>query len=102
MDNEALRIGSLCAGYGGLDIAVLAVFGGRLAWCADNDKHTSVVLLSGIPMYRTLKVDTELMARDFEIEMHVVEAAMAGCMCLIRGCESSASARFSMWQEFQG
>lgn len=29
MERE-LHIGSLCTGYGGLDIAVLAVFGGKL------------------------------------------------------------------------
>ena len=30
-------IGSLCSGYGGLDLGVLAALGGRLAWVADND-----------------------------------------------------------------
>jgi DNA (cytosine-5)-methyltransferase 1 len=47
-----LRIGSLCTGYGGLDTAVLEVFGGRLAWVADNDKHVSAIIearLPGIP-----------------------------------------------------
>jgi DNA (cytosine-5)-methyltransferase 1 len=44
MRRAVLRIGSLCTGYGGLDIAVRAVFGGRLVWCADNDKHAAAVL----------------------------------------------------------
>jgi DNA (cytosine-5)-methyltransferase 1 len=44
-----LRIGSLCTGYGGLDIAVLAVFNGKLAWCVDNDKHVSVILAAHYP-----------------------------------------------------
>lgn len=48
MERE-LRIGSLCTGYGGLDIAVLAVFGGKLAWIADNDKHVSVILATHYP-----------------------------------------------------
>lgn len=48
MERE-LRIGSLCAGYGGLDIAALAVFGGRLVWCADNDKHVSTILAARYP-----------------------------------------------------
>jgi DNA (cytosine-5)-methyltransferase 1 len=48
MERE-LRIGSLCTGYGGLDIAALAVFGGKLAWCADNDKHVSVILAAHYP-----------------------------------------------------
>jgi DNA (cytosine-5)-methyltransferase 1 len=47
--NPQLRIGSLCTGYGGLDIAALAVFGGRLVWCADNDKHVSTVLAARYP-----------------------------------------------------
>lgn len=29
-------VGSLCTGYGGLDEAVISVFGGRLVWWADN------------------------------------------------------------------
>ena len=40
----ALRIGSLCTGYGGLDVAVQAVFGGELAWVADNDPGASRIL----------------------------------------------------------
>jgi DNA (cytosine-5)-methyltransferase 1 len=46
---EGLRIGSLCTGYGGLDIAALAVFGGHLVWCADNDKHVSTILAARYP-----------------------------------------------------
>jgi DNA (cytosine-5)-methyltransferase 1 len=41
---RVLRIGSLCTGYGGLDMAVTAVFNGRLIWSADNDRHVSVLL----------------------------------------------------------
>ncbi|MFC7309460.1 DNA cytosine methyltransferase [Streptomyces monticola] len=41
---NGLRIGSLCTGYGGLDIAVQAVFGGELAWVADNDPGASRIL----------------------------------------------------------
>jgi hypothetical protein len=33
------RIGSMCTGYGGLDLAARAVYGGELGWCADNDAH---------------------------------------------------------------
>ncbi|GAO09200.1 putative modification methylase [Streptomyces lydicamycinicus] len=40
----ALRIGSVCTGYGGLDMAVQAVFGGELAWVADNDPGASRIL----------------------------------------------------------
>ncbi|MDH6462715.1 hypothetical protein M2302_002895 [Micromonospora sp. A200] len=35
-------IGSLCTGYGGLDLAVELVLGGRLAWYAETDRHARV------------------------------------------------------------
>ena len=38
------RIGSLCSGYGGLDMAVQAVFGGVLAWVADPDPGAAATL----------------------------------------------------------
>ncbi|WP_406104724.1 DNA cytosine methyltransferase [Streptomyces sp. NBC_01003] len=40
----ALRLGSLCTGYGGLDVAVQDVFGGALEWVADNDPGASRIL----------------------------------------------------------
>jgi DNA (cytosine-5)-methyltransferase 1 len=43
------RLGSLCTGYGGLDMATQAVFGGTLAWCADNDRHVSQLLAERLP-----------------------------------------------------
>lgn len=39
-----LRIGSLCTGYGGLDTATQAVFGGTTTWVADNDPGASKIL----------------------------------------------------------
>ncbi|KAF4408753.1 DNA cytosine methyltransferase [Streptomyces lycii] len=41
---SAWRIGSVCTGYGGLDIAVQQVFGGSLAWVADNDPGAARIL----------------------------------------------------------
>lgn len=38
------RIGSLCTGYGGLDLAVLAVLGGHVVWVADNDPAAARLL----------------------------------------------------------
>lgn len=38
------RVGSLCSGYGGLDLAVELVLGGRLAWYAETDRHAQTVL----------------------------------------------------------
>lgn len=39
-----LRLGSLCTGYGGLDMAVQQVLGARLVWVADNNRHVSELL----------------------------------------------------------
>ena len=44
-----LRVGSMCSGYGGLDLAVLSVLNAELAWCADNDPHASRVLAARFP-----------------------------------------------------
>jgi len=44
-----LRAGSLCTGYGGLDLAVTAVLGARLAWCAETDRHAAAVLAARYP-----------------------------------------------------
>jgi DNA (cytosine-5)-methyltransferase 1 len=47
-----LKIGSLCSGYGGLDRAVSAVFGGRAAWHAETDDAAKLVLekrYDGVP-----------------------------------------------------
>ena len=43
-------IGSVCTGYGGLDLGVLAAFGGgRIAWCADPDPHIAAILARRLP-----------------------------------------------------
>lgn len=46
-------VGSLCTGYGGLDLGVLAALGGgRTAWVADPDQHIRQILdarMPGIP-----------------------------------------------------
>jgi DNA (cytosine-5)-methyltransferase 1 len=44
-----LTAGSLCTGYGGLDIAAAAVLGTRLAWVAEADRHASAVLARNWP-----------------------------------------------------
>lgn len=44
-----MKIGSLCSGYGGLDMAVEEVLGGRLAWVADNDPDAAKVLAYRYP-----------------------------------------------------
>ncbi|MFD8497284.1 DNA cytosine methyltransferase [Amycolatopsis sp. NPDC059657] len=43
-------VGSVCTGYGGLDLGVLAALGGgRLAWCADPDPHIAEILATRMP-----------------------------------------------------
>lgn len=43
------RIGSLCTGYGGLDLATMWVLGGRPAWCAENDRHAAAIVATRFP-----------------------------------------------------
>ncbi|WP_412538726.1 DNA cytosine methyltransferase [Longispora sp. K20-0274] len=43
------RVGSLCSGYGGLDIAVEVVLGGTLAWYAETDPAASRVMAEHWP-----------------------------------------------------
>lgn len=45
----SMRIGSLCTGYGGLDLAVHAELGGELAWVADNDAGAAAILAWRFP-----------------------------------------------------
>jgi DNA (cytosine-5)-methyltransferase 1 len=39
-----MKIGSLCTGYGGLDMAVEAYFGADTVWCAEYDKYASQLI----------------------------------------------------------
>lgn len=52
-----MKIGSLCTGYGGLDLAVEAHFGAETVWCAEFDKHASQVIEQrfGIPNHKDIK-----------------------------------------------
>ena len=51
-----MKIGSLCTGYGGLDLAAEAHFGARTVWTADIDKYASVVIKErfNVPNYGDL------------------------------------------------
>jgi DNA (cytosine-5)-methyltransferase 1 len=77
MNNEDLQIASLCTGYGGLDIAALAVFGGRLVWCADSDKYVSTILAARYPDVPNLG---DLTALDWA-EIPAVDVLCAGFPC---------------------
>jgi DNA (cytosine-5)-methyltransferase 1 len=39
-----MKIGSLCTGYGGLDMAVEAYFNAKTVWCAEYDKYASQLI----------------------------------------------------------
>ena len=39
-----MKIGSLCTGYGGLDMAVEAYFNAEMVWCAEIDKQASKLI----------------------------------------------------------
>ncbi len=39
-----MKIGSLCTGYGGLDMAVEAYFDAEMVWCAEIDKYASKLI----------------------------------------------------------
>lgn len=43
------RIGSLCTGYGGLDLAVESVLGGETVWVSEFDKHAAKVCEARFP-----------------------------------------------------
>ena len=61
-----LRIGSVCTGYGGLDMAVQEVFGGELAWVADNDPGAARILAHHHPGVPNLGDITALGWHDVE------------------------------------
>lgn len=53
-----MKIGSLCTGYGGLDLAVEEHFGAETIWCAEYDKFASKIIeerFPGIPNYGDIK-----------------------------------------------
>jgi len=52
-----VKIGSLCSGYGGLDMAVEAYFNAETVWMCDNDKYASIVIKQrwGLPNLGNLK-----------------------------------------------
>ena len=52
-----MKIGSLCSGYGGLDMAVEAYFDAQTVWMCDNDKYASTVIKErwGLPNLGNLK-----------------------------------------------
>jgi DNA (cytosine-5)-methyltransferase 1 len=54
---SSMKIGSLCTGYGGLDLAVEKYFAAETIWCAEFDKYASRVIDQRfqIPNYGDIK-----------------------------------------------
>jgi DNA (cytosine-5)-methyltransferase 1 len=52
-----MKIGSLCTGYGGLDMAVEAYFAAETVWCAEYDKYASQLITErfNYPNYGDIK-----------------------------------------------
>tara|TARA_R110000868_G_scaffold158982_1_gene387435 strand:+ start:284 stop:1096 length:813 start_codon:yes stop_codon:yes gene_type:complete len=55
-----MKIGSLCTGYGGLDMAVQSIFDGNLAWYAEYDKHAAKIMEKHEPGVENLKDLTKI------------------------------------------
>jgi DNA (cytosine-5)-methyltransferase 1 len=71
-----VKIGSLCTGYGGLDLAVEEHFNAKTVWCAEFDKYASKVIKAhfDIPNYGDIK------AIDWD-EVEPIEILTAGYPC---------------------
>ena len=64
-----MRIGSLCTGYGGLDMAVEAYFNAETVWTCEFDKHASKIIQERInkPNYGNLKTMDWYQAEPIDI-----------------------------------
>lgn len=72
-----MKIGSLCTGYGGLDMAVQAVLGGELAWVCDIDPGSSALLAHRHP---DILNHHDLIAMDWA-QAEAVDVITAGWPC---------------------
>ncbi|MFG2904011.1 DNA cytosine methyltransferase [Kitasatospora sp. NPDC048286] len=70
-------IGSLCSGYGGLDMAIRTVLGGELAWVADPDPGASAILAHHLPTVANLG---DIRTVDW-VEAGPVDVVAAGFPC---------------------
>jgi DNA (cytosine-5)-methyltransferase 1 len=74
-----LRIVSLCTGYGGLDDAVIAVFGGQVVAYAETDKAACTALAHRYPQIPNAG---DITAADWHaLELGVIDIVCAGFPC---------------------
>ncbi len=73
-----MRILELCAGYGGLGIAVEQLTGGRVQFVAETDPHASVVLAARFPTAPNLG---DVRSIDWTLLRGRVDAITAGFPC---------------------
>jgi DNA (cytosine-5)-methyltransferase 1 len=67
----------MCTGYGVLDLAAQAVYGGQLTWCAENDPYATVLLHRRFPGVPNLG---DLTAIDWT-QVPAVDIVTAGFPC---------------------
>lgn len=60
LDKLTPRLGSLCTGYGGLDMAMQQALNAELVWVADNDRHVRQLLAERHPNVLNLGDISEL------------------------------------------
>lgn len=77
-----MLLGSLCTGYGGLDLAVSVVTGAELVWVADIDKDVSSLLACRYPEVPNLG---DISAVDWA-EVQPVDILSAGFPCQDISC----------------
>lgn len=96
-----LKIGSLFSGYGGLDLGVMSVLGGKVVWHCEWDDAPSVVLdkhWPGVPNYRDVSMV------DFS-KVEKVDILTGGFPCqdvslVGRRAGMSDGTRSGLWSEF--
>lgn len=72
-----MRVGSLCTGYGGLDIAVDQVLGGKTVWISDVDKYASSLIAERFPNVPNIG---DLTTVDWR-ELEPIDVLTAGFPC---------------------
>ncbi|MEV0675921.1 DNA cytosine methyltransferase [Actinosynnema sp. NPDC050436] len=78
MTAPVIPVGSLCTGFGGLDLGVLAALGGgRIAWCCDDDPHIATLLRTRLPGTPNLG---DLRQVDWDV-VEPVDVLVAGFPC---------------------